>query len=146
MPTTSPAKLPAARVKLDTEAETVAWNSTILSLAANMMPTHPHNAKWREAAKRYAYTIFATSKDLEDGTPGDDGKPVKDWVAGANIHDDFTLENHGRFHIDYVFACYRFIIYGAAMHRLGGNRRTRRVPSSHARRVRAGPAAVHERQ
>ncbi len=114
-------KRPGARVKLDSEAETVAWNSTILSLAVNMMPQHPHNAQWREAAKRYVYTIFATPKDTQDDTPGDDGRPVKDWIAGANIHDDFTLENHNRFHIDYEFACYRFLIHGAAMYRLGGN-------------------------
>ena len=115
------AQRPGARVNLDTEAETVAWNSSILSLAANMMPLHPHSAKWREAAEQYVYTIFATAKDLQDSTPGDCGRPVKNWVVGANIHDDFSLENHNRFHIDYVFACYRFFIYGAAMHRLGGN-------------------------
>lgn len=112
---------PGARVNLDTEAETVAWNSTILSLAVNMLPQHPHSTKWREAAKQYVYTIFATPKDLRDSTPGEDGKPIKDWVAGANIHDDFSLENHNRFHIDYVFTCYRFIFFGAAMYRLGGN-------------------------
>jgi len=112
---------PGARVNLDTEAETVAWNSTILSLAVNMMPQHPHSAKWRDAVRQYVYTIFATPHDLQDSTPGDDGKPIKDWVVGANIHDDFSLENHNRFHIDYEYTCYRFIIYGAAMHLLGGS-------------------------
>jgi hypothetical protein len=113
---------PGARINLDTEAETVAWNSTILALAANMMPGHPHNAKWREAERQYVYTIFGTPHDLTDGTPGDDGKPVKEWVVGANIHDDFSLENHNRFHIDYELTCYRFLMYGAAMHRLAGDR------------------------
>lgn len=113
-------KQPGHRINLDTEAETVAWNSTILALAPNMMPKHPHAAKWQEAARRYVYTIFATPHDLTDATPGDDGKPVKDWVVGANIHEDFSLENHNRFHIDYEFACYRFIYYGAAMYRLAG--------------------------
>jgi hypothetical protein len=112
---------PGARINLDTEAETVAWNSTILSLAANMMPQHPHSAKWRDAIRQYVYTIFGTPHDLQDGTPGDEGKPVKDWVVGANIHDDFSLENHNRFHMDYELTCYRFLMYGAAMHRLGGN-------------------------
>jgi hypothetical protein len=115
------ASLPGARVHNDTEAETVSWNSTILSLAANMLPTHPHNAKWQEAAKRYVYTVFGTSADLRDSTPGDDGRPVMDWVVGANLNDDFSLENHSRFHIDYVFAAYRFIIQGAALYRLAGN-------------------------
>ncbi len=112
---------PGARVNLDTEAETVAWNTTILTWAANLFARHPHNAKWQEAARQYAYTVFATPKDLLDATPGDDGRPIKDWVVGANIHDDFTLENHNRFHIDYEYTCYRFLIFGAAMYRLGGN-------------------------
>ena len=112
---------PGARIKLDTEAETVAWNTTILTLAENMMPQHPRNAKWHEAARQYAYTVFATPKDLLDATPGDDGRPIKDWVVGANIHDEFTLENHNRFHIDYEYTCYRFLIFGAAMYRVGGN-------------------------
>ncbi len=112
---------PGHRIKLDTEAETVAWNSTILALAPNMLPKHPHAAKWQEALRRYAYTVFSTPHDLADVTPGDDGRPVKDWVVGANIHDDFTLENHNRFHIDYELTCYRFLYYDAAMYRLGRN-------------------------
>jgi hypothetical protein len=115
------AEKPGARVNLDTEAETVAWNSMIVALAANMMPNHPHADKWRDAVRRYVYTIFATPHDLGDASPADDGRPLKDWIAGANIHDDFSLENHNRFHIDYEFTCYRFLMFGAAMHRLGGN-------------------------
>jgi hypothetical protein len=115
------AEEPGARVNLDTEAETVAWNSMIVALAANMMPNHPHADKWRYAVRRYVYTIFATPHDMNDSTPADDGRPLKDWIAGANIHDDFSLENHNRFHIDYEFTCYRFLIFGAVMHRLGGN-------------------------
>ncbi len=114
------AERPGHRINLDTEAETVAWNSTILALATNMLPNHPHAAKWREAERLYVYTIFATPHDLSDSTPGDDGRPLKDWIAGANIHDDFSLENHNRFHIDYELTCYRFLMFGAAMHRLGG--------------------------
>jgi hypothetical protein len=113
--------MPGARVHNDTEAETVSWNSTILSLAVNMMPTHPHNSKWAEAAKRYVYTVFGTSVDKNDTTRGDDGKPIKDWVVGANINDDYSLENHNRFHIEYVFASYRFMIQDAALYRLAGN-------------------------
>jgi hypothetical protein len=86
-----------------------------------MMPAHPHNSKWAEAAKRYVYTVFGTSADKNDTAPGDDGKLVKDWVVGANINDDYSLENHNRFHIEYVFASYRFMMQGAAMYRLAGN-------------------------
>ncbi len=140
------AEQPGHRVNLDTEAETVAWNSMIVSLAASMMPNHPHAAKWREAVRRYVYTIFATPHDLGDATPGDDGRPLKDWIAGANIHDDFSLENHNRFHIDYELTCYRFLMYDAAMHRLGGTN----VPAAfrhHTRDVlQKSPAAMYRRK
>jgi len=115
------ARTPGARVVNDTEAETVAWNSTILALAVNMMPEHPHNATWDEAAKRYVYTILGVAADLEDETLGDDGRAIKDWVVGANLHDDFSLENHGRFHVDYIFTTYRFMIQGAVLYHLAGN-------------------------
>lgn len=115
------AKEPGAKVNGDTEAETVSWNSCVLSLAVNMMPTHPHRAQWQKATKRYVYTVFGTSADLQDAASGDDGIPIKDWVVGANIHDDYSLENHGRFHMDYVMSAYRFILQGAAMYRVGGN-------------------------
>lgn len=111
---------PLARVKGDTQAETDSWNSTVVALALNMMPRHPHNAAWREAALRYAYAVFGTAADLSDDTLGDDGRPVKDWVVGANLHDDFSLENHNRFHVGYVYAAYRFLIQDAALFRLGG--------------------------
>jgi hypothetical protein len=128
--------IPGARIHNDTEAETVSWNSTVLSLAVNMLPTHPHNAKWQEAAKRYVYTVFGTAADKQDSTPGDDGKAVKDWVVGANINDDFSLENHNRFHIEYVFASYRFMMQGAALYRLAGNP----VPMAFSHHI----AEVHE--
>lgn len=113
------AQKPETRVEGDTQAETVSWNSTVLSLAVNMMPGHPHGGKWRDAVLHYVYTVFGTSGDLLDETLGDDGRPVKKWVVGANIHDDFSLENHGRFHIEYVFSAYRFMIQGAALFRVG---------------------------
>jgi hypothetical protein len=80
--------------------------------------------------------VFGTPGDKQDSTPGDDGKPVRDWVVGANIHDDFSLENHNRFHIEYVFASYRFMIEGAAMFRLAGNA----VPKAFSHHI----AEVHE--
>ncbi len=113
-------KTPRMGFQGNTEAETVSWNSSILTLAVNMMPEHPHYPQWDEAAKRYLYSTFAVPQDAENGDLGDDGRQVRDWIAGANLYPDFALENHGQFHIDYVLACYRFHIQGAAMYGLTG--------------------------
>jgi hypothetical protein len=104
----------------NTEAETVSWDSSIVTLAVNMMPEHPHHSQWDQAAKRYVYNIFAAPQDMKDETTGDDGKPVRDWIVGANLYEDFALENHQQFHIDYVLASYRYLVQGAAMYGLTG--------------------------
>lgn len=106
----------------NTEAETVAWNSSILTLAVNMMPDHPRHKKWDEAAKRYVYNTFAVEQDLTDATPGDDGRLVRDWIVGVNLYPDFSLENHRQFHMDYLLCCYRYHIQGAALYWLTGRR------------------------
>ena len=111
---------PKMNHKGNTQAETVSWNSSISTLATNMMPEHPRCGAWSDAAKTYVYNTFATPQDARDQTIGDDGKPVKDWIAGVNIHEDFGLENHGQFHVDYIFACYRFHVQGAALYWLTG--------------------------
>ena len=102
----------------DTQAETVAWNSAALTVAVNMMPAHPHVARWNEAVKTYLYNTFAAPQDAQDESPGDDGTPVNRWILGANIHEDFALENHNQFHMDYLLACYRFHVLGAAMYQV----------------------------
>ena len=94
-------KTPPAQVENDTKAEENAWNAMIISLACNMFPHHPHREAWRETAIRWAVTSFVTSKDVVR-TDIVDGRPLKDWLTGPNIHDDYTLENHNRVHPDYM--------------------------------------------
>jgi hypothetical protein len=113
-------KTPKMGFRGNTEAETVSWDSSILTLAVNMMPNHPHRPQWDEAAKRYVYNILAVPRDATDDTVGDDGKRVRDWVVGANLYEDFALENHQQFHIDYVLASYRYLVQGATMYWLTG--------------------------
>lgn len=85
---------------LDTKAEENAWNSQALVLAACMLPNHPHHDDWENKAREYMVTAFAAPQDLGSDRVVD-GKPLKEWLQGANIHRDYTLENHGIFHIDY---------------------------------------------
>ncbi len=85
---------------LDTKAEENAWNSQALALAACMLPNHPHRDAWDYKAREYMVTAFAAPQDLGSDRVVD-GKPLKDWLLGANVHRDYTLENHNIFHLDY---------------------------------------------
>ncbi len=84
----------------DTKAEENAWNSQILVLAACMLSDHPNRAGWENKAREYMVTAFAAPQDLGQDRIID-GKPLKDWLRGANLHRDYTLENHNIFHLDY---------------------------------------------
>lgn len=116
---------PSGRVR-DSKAEENAWNSQILSLAGLMFPQHPRAAVWREAAVRWMASSFARPADLARTEPVD-GRPRREWIAGANLHDDFTLENHSRVHPDYL-ACTYLLTSQAPLYAWGG---------------RPAPAAMH---
>ena len=94
---------PPARIVSDTKAEENAWNSQIIALAAAMFPNHPRAAAWREAATRWALSCFIREADLAEN-PTVDGRTLKEWGLGANLYDDYTLENHDRVHPDYMAA------------------------------------------
>jgi hypothetical protein len=86
---------------LDTKSEEVSWNSLILVLAGEMLPNEPNAKKWRERGIEYTIASVATRSDKESNRIVH-GKPLRHWVKGANIHDDFTMENHGFVHPDYM--------------------------------------------
>jgi len=92
--------VPPSQITHDTKAEENAWNSAIIARAACMFQHHPHASQWEETAKRWAISSFARKADLKS-TRVVDGKPVSEWLGGANIFDDYTLENHDRVHPDY---------------------------------------------
>ena len=109
---------------LDTKAEENAWDSEVMALAACMMPTHPNRAAWDMKAKEYMVTSFATPEDVKS-TKLVDGKPLKDWLRGPNIHSDYTLDNHNFFHPDYETAYY-LSLQNLPVYRLAG----RKAPES----------------
>lgn len=90
---------------LDTKAEENAWNSDILVLAECMMPDNPNRNAWDEKAREYIVTSFATPADVSSSRVID-GKPLREWLQGPNVHPDYSLENHGFFHPDYESAYY----------------------------------------
>ena len=100
----------------DTKAEENAWNSYILVLASEVRPGHPHAARWRERALEYMISAFATPADVRSAVKVD-GRPLSEWVRGAHVHSDYTLENHGFVHPDYMTTV-GLNLMNALMHRL----------------------------
>ena len=105
---------PPVNLWLDTKAEENGWNVPLLCLGELMFPSNPHAHLWHETALKYMMNTLCTAADTND-TNIVDGREVKDWVLGANLQPDYTLENHGIFHPSYV-ACSSYFLTQAAMY------------------------------
>jgi len=92
---------PPHQIRRDTKAEENAWNAQIFSVAMLLMPGDPRRTEWEAAFQRWAMSSFLRPADAECGKLVD-GKPVSEQFTGANLYDDFTLENHGIIHPDYM--------------------------------------------
>ena len=92
----------AIRSPGNTKAEENSWNSTLLELAVNMMPTHPRAAAWRVRAVELQVASYATAKDVVDSTTVVNGVSLAGRLQGFNAYDDGTVENHSRIHPDYM--------------------------------------------
>ncbi|NOZ20986.1 MAG: hypothetical protein GXP25_07845 [Planctomycetes bacterium] len=87
-----------------TKAEVNAGNAQVLSLAANMMPDHPHAKQWDRQAKFTMYNALSSEADRRDQGIGDDGTPVCDWVKTVNLLPDYTIQNNGYVHLRHMSA------------------------------------------
>jgi len=92
---------PPAQLRGDTKAEENAWNAQILSVAWLLMPHDPQADQWMSQFQRWTLSAFLRPAD-QNTTDEVDGRPVAEQFTGANIFDDFTLENHGFVHPDYM--------------------------------------------
>jgi len=88
----------------DTKAEEVAWNNTVVALAASMMPSHANKATWMKQV--VALSLKASSRPSDVGTGADAGKTFNGFrlgsMTGSNVNQDGTVVNHDRIHPDYM--------------------------------------------
>jgi hypothetical protein len=105
---------PPDNLWLDTKAEENGWNVPLLALGELMFPSNPHAALWHQTALKYMMNTLCTAADTND-TSRVDGREVKDWVLGANLQPDYTLENHNIFHPSYV-GCSSYFLTQAALY------------------------------
>ena len=95
------AMVPPHQIKSDTKAEENAWNSQVLSAAILLMPRDARRANWERTFQVWAMSSFLRPAD-EHSDALVDGRAVSAQFTGANIYDDFTLENHNIVHPDYM--------------------------------------------
>lgn len=84
----------------DTKSEENAWYSEALAWAVTLLPGHPSADRWLTRYNEFCMNTLSTARDASSETLVE-GRPVRQWVVGANIHSDYTIENHGFFHICY---------------------------------------------
>ena len=84
----------------DTKAEENAWDAEVVAWALNLYPKHEKAAGWRAALDTLCFNTLSVAADMNNTTVVD-GKPINKWTGGPSIHPDFTIENHGPFHICY---------------------------------------------
>jgi len=94
---------PPHQIENDTKAEENAWNCKILSAAIVLMPDDPRRGQWEKAFHKWALSSWLRPAD-EHASMLVDGRPISQQFTGANIHDDYTLENHHIVHPDYMTA------------------------------------------
>ncbi|RMF91875.1 MAG: hypothetical protein D6741_15595 [Planctomycetota bacterium] len=115
---------PPIQLRHDTKAEENAWNSQVLSTAMLLMPDDPRFAEWERQHRQWALSSFLRPADANLNTIVD-GRPIREQFLGANVFDDFTLENHGFIHPDYM-GCFALSLAAATDFRMTG----RRVPDA----------------
>ena len=88
----------------DTKAEENGWEADVLAAALGLFPDHRLAPKWFERLREFAINSYSHPSDASDNTvvdPGYDGTTVAQLYKGANLYDDYTLQNHDLFHTSY---------------------------------------------
>lgn len=88
----------------DTKAEENGWETNVLACALGLFPDDALAPRWFDRLRAFAVNAYSHSSDAADHTvidPDRDGVTVADLYAGANLYDDFTLQNHNYFHTSY---------------------------------------------
>ncbi|PYI56303.1 hypothetical protein DLM86_04790 [Paenibacillus flagellatus] len=86
---------PRSGVYYDTQCEENGWTAAGIGTAATLLPDHPRNAVWREAAERWAINSVSTPNDRIERVPG---------MTTVTFHPDYTAENHAFVHPSYMMA------------------------------------------
>ena len=88
----------------DTKAEENGWEADVLACALGLYPDDALAPQWFARLREFAINSYSHSSDASDNTvidPTYDQKTVAQLYRGANLYDDYTLQNHNYFHTSY---------------------------------------------
>ncbi|MBO4444020.1 MAG: hypothetical protein J5814_04550 [Bacteroidaceae bacterium] len=88
----------------DTKAEENGWETNVLACALGLFPDDPLASQWFQRLREFAINCYSHSSDGESRQVIDediDNTTVADLYRGANLYDDYTLQNHNYFHTSY---------------------------------------------
>ncbi len=103
-------KAPGGAVS-NTRSEENAWDTEILAAAIGLLPHHCHAPAWRAKLIEFAANSLSAPQDSTDSRMLD-GRPIKEQVYTANVHADFTIENHGAYHTCYMACPLHSFVWG----------------------------------
>ena len=90
--------------KGDTKAEENGWECDVLAAALGLFPDDPQAKDWFERLREFAVNSYSHPSDATDKSDVDphyDKTTIADLYKGANLYEDYTLQNHNYFHTSY---------------------------------------------
>lgn len=88
----------------DTKAEENGWECNVLAATLGLFPNDELAPQWFDRLRAFAINSYSHPFDKDDQTvidPDYDQKTIADFYVGANLYDDYTLQNHNYFHTSY---------------------------------------------
>lgn len=88
----------------DTKAEENGWEADVLACALGLYPNDALASRWFDRLRAFAINSYSQVDDANDQTvidPDYDQKTVANYYLGANLFEDYTLQNHEFFHTSY---------------------------------------------
>ncbi len=105
--------LPGTGVYNDTQCEENAWTSVGISAALYLFPNHPNHEKWKQGYINWSLNTVVTAKDKLENERDKVSFKVRNGIlvdknkygfSSVTFHPDYTAENHGYVHPDYIGA------------------------------------------
>ena len=88
----------------DTKAEENGWEACVLAATLGLFPHDELAPRWLSRLREFAVNSYSVTADSADTTvidPDYDQVRVCDLYRGANLYEDYTLQNHNYFHTSY---------------------------------------------
>ncbi len=93
----------------ETHGERNYWRGSLLFRAARLDPGHPRAAAWLDRSSLYCLNALSMPADA-DSAALVDGRPLRDWHQGANMHPGALFEHHGVLSLDYSIIAESFFV------------------------------------